>query len=94
MESGAFSSPLGPRPSSSGVPGTSSGPGSAIIPSIVVPVTPVVLTVVNVSLSVEPVVTPVPAASRNAPSAAARINDPTTFSVIIDEPGSGFWNNR
>src|SRR5260221_7898240 len=91
---GVCRTPPGPAFTSSVVPGTRSGPGSATIPLITVPVTPVVLTVVKVEVWLEPPAAPVPAASRNAPSAAARIDRPTMCIVIADEPGSWVGNNK
>ena len=71
---------------SSGVSGVPSGPGSTMMPVIVVPETEELLTVVNVSSSVLPGVPP-PVASSVAPSAAALMSWPMTFTVTADDPG-------
>ena len=86
--------PSAPRPVSSNVIGTVSGPGSATIPLMTVPATPVVLTVVKLMVRSDPDAAFVFAASRNAPSAAARIAVPTTCSVMTELPGNAPWNNR
>ena len=59
------------------------------MPLIVVPATPVVLTVVKLSDKSLPAV-PVPAASSSAPSAAPLISSPSTCSVIVTRPAAGW----
>ena len=90
--SGVWITPSGPRRMSSKVPGSRSGPGSTTRPTILVPVMGALLTVVNVTCAVPPE-TPLPSPSRKAPSAAARIADPTTWTVILAPPGSGLVGN-
>ena len=59
---------------------------------ILVPVTAVWPTVVN-TVWRRPPAWPSPSASRNTPSAAARMRPPSTVTVICDEPGMGASKN-
>ncbi|KFB74023.1 MAG: hypothetical protein AW09_000700 [Candidatus Accumulibacter phosphatis] len=76
---------------SSKVIGFRSSPGSSSRPLIVVPAIGVTLTVVKRDTNVPPAV-PSPSASSAWPS-LARMPSPTTWIVIVDAPGSGFFRN-
>ena len=80
--------PSGPRRMSSNVIGSRSTPGSTTRPTSFVFATAAVLTVVNVTVR-EPPACPSPSASRNAPSAFARILEPSTVTFTCVPPGMG-----
>ena len=77
---------------SSKVPGSKSTPGSTTLPTSVVPVTTVELTVLKLPSAMPPGA-PSASASRKAPSAAARILLPSTCRVMRDPPGIGLLKN-
>ena len=77
---------------SSKVIGCRSGPGSTTRPRSTVPATAVRLTVVKLTWR-SPPATPSRLASRNAPSVAARMREPSTVTVIVAPPGIGASRN-
>ena len=78
---------------SSKVIGNRSGPGSTTRPTSLVPLTDNWPTVVNDTLAAPPA-TLLPSASRKAPSAAARICEPSTCTVMRAAPGIGLARNN
>ena len=84
--------PSGPRPMSSKVIGSRSGPGSTTLPSSLAPVTDVVLTVAKLQAR-SPPATPLLSASRKLPSCAARIAPPFRCNVTCAPPGIG-WSKK